>query len=75
MARMIAEVYDALLAVGVPDDKVRAAATALADPDAQLSDIRERLARIETRLGFHRWAFALMVTLQITILVRVFWPA
>ena len=40
--------------------------------DAQLAEIRECLARIETRLGFHRWAFALMITLQITILFRLF---
>ena len=48
MARMIAEVYDALKSAGADDDKARAAAIALADTDSAFAEIRQRLRVLET---------------------------
>jgi phage shock protein A len=60
MARMIAEVYDALRSAGADEDKARAAATAIAgqwdiEPrfdqiDRRIDKVEERLDRLETRL-------------------------
>jgi hypothetical protein len=47
MARMIAEVYDALRSAGADDEKARAAAIALADTDNAFSEIRQRLRVLE----------------------------
>ena len=45
MARMIAEVYDALRSAGADDDKARAAATAVAESDRDITDLRLEPAR------------------------------
>jgi hypothetical protein len=47
MTTMIAELYDALLAAGSPEDKARKAAEAMAGFDAY----EQRLVRIETDLS------------------------
>jgi hypothetical protein len=51
MARMIAEVYDALKSAGADDEKARAAAIALADTDNAFSEIRQRLRVLEWAVG------------------------
>jgi hypothetical protein len=51
MARMIAEVYDALKSAGADDDKARAAAIALADTDSAFTEIRQRLRVLEWAVG------------------------
>ena len=53
MARMIAEVYDALKSAGAPEDQARAAATAVAGQqefDTRLDRIEGRLDRVDDRL-------------------------
>jgi hypothetical protein len=51
MARMIAEVYDALKSAGADDEKARAAAIALADTDNAFAEIRQRLRVMEWAVG------------------------
>jgi hypothetical protein len=51
MARMIAEVYDALRSAGADDEKARAAAIALADTDNAFPEIRQRLRVLEWAVG------------------------
>jgi hypothetical protein len=51
MARMIAEVYDALKSAGADDEKARAAAIALADTDDVLAEIRQRPRVLEWAVG------------------------
>jgi hypothetical protein len=51
MARMIAEVYDALRSAGADDEKARAAAIALADTDNAFAEIRQRLRVLEWAVG------------------------
>ena len=36
--------------------------------------VEQRLVRIEAELAFHRWAFAIVIGLQIALLLRAFWP-
>jgi hypothetical protein len=43
--------------------------------DSRLETIEQRLVRIEAELAFHRWAFAIVIGLQIALLLRGFWPA
>jgi len=53
MARMIAEIYDALKSAGAPEDKARAAATAVSgqwELDARLDQIDKRIDKVEQRL-------------------------
>jgi hypothetical protein len=47
MTTMIAEVYDALLAAGSPEDKARKAAEAIAGYDNRFTAIEQRLIKME----------------------------
>jgi hypothetical protein len=51
MTTMIAEVYDALLAAGSPEDKARKAAEAVAGYENRFIAIDQRLARMEADLS------------------------
>jgi hypothetical protein len=51
MTTMIAEVYDALLAAGSPEDKARKAAEAVAGYENRFITVDQRLARIESDLN------------------------
>ena len=51
MARMIAEVYDALKSAGADDEKARAAAIVLAETDVAFAEIRQRLRVLEWTAG------------------------
>ena len=51
MARMIAEVYDALKSAGADDEKARAAAIALAETDTIMTDIRPGVRVLEWAVG------------------------
>jgi hypothetical protein len=48
MTTMIAEVYDALLAAGSPEDKARKAAEAVAGDENRFVAIEQRLAKMES---------------------------
>jgi len=51
MARMIAEVYNALKSAGADDEKARAAAIVLAGTDVAFAEIRQRLRVLEGAAG------------------------
>ena len=51
MARMIAEVYDALRSAGADDDKARAAATAVAESDRDIAGVRLEVSGVRTELA------------------------
>jgi hypothetical protein len=57
---MIAEVYDALLSAGANDEKVRAAATAIAEYNCDISELKSNLALLKWMVGFNL-AFTLAV--------------
>ena len=60
MTTMIAEVYDAFKAAGVPDDAAKAAAKAVlpAEQAATKDDLRVAIAELETRLTRTLWLHA-----------------
>ena len=55
MTTMIAEVYDALLAAGSPEDKARKAAEAIAGYENRFSAMDQRFAKIEGDLKLLTW--------------------
>ncbi len=71
MTTMIAEVYDALLAAGSPEDKARKAAEAIAGYENRFAAIEQRLAKIEGDLKLLTWmiGFNLAATVGIVFLL------
>ena len=55
MTTMIAEVYDALIAAGSPEDKARKAAEAIAGYENRFAAIEQRLTRIEGEIKLLSW--------------------
>lgn len=51
MSLIVAEVYDALRAINVPEEKARKAAEALAGYEPQLADIRSDLRLLKWMVG------------------------
>ena len=84
MARMIAEVYDALRSAGAEEEKARAAATAVAgqlEIDARLDRIEGRLDRLETRmskveteLAVLKWMVGANIALTVLVLGKLLIP-
>ncbi len=55
MTTMIAEVYDALIAAGSPEDKARKAAEAIAGYENRFAGLEQRLVHIEGELKLLSW--------------------
>ena len=53
MTTMIAELYDALVAAGAPEDKARKAAEAMAAHESRFSRIDAELAVVKWMVGFN----------------------
>ena len=82
MTTMIAELYDALVAAGSPDDKARKAAEALAGYEAH----EQRLVRIESDIGelkrdvaelkrdtfLLKWMIGFVLAFQIALFLKLF---
>jgi len=71
MTTMIAEVYDALLAAGSPEDKARKAAEAIASYENRFVAIEHRLTKIDGDLNLLKWmvGFDLTATVGIVFLL------
>jgi hypothetical protein len=71
MALMLGQLYDALRAGNVPDDKVRAAAEEVANYEGELTKLRldmsERLNRVEWELRLHRWMIGFLIALVLGV--------
>ena len=61
MSLMIAEVYDALISAGAPEDKARKAAETLAAYDDRLDRIERRVAGVEYRLRLLQWQVGVLM--------------
>ena len=86
MTTLNTELYDALIAIKVPEQQARAAATAATgydrragETDKRIGEIEKRLNEIDTRLAvisaeltFHRWVFLAMTGMQVAILIKLF---
>ena len=71
MTTMIAEVYDALLAAGSPEDKARKAAEAIASYENRFAAIEQRFTKVEGDLNLLKWmvGFDLAATVGIIFLL------
>jgi hypothetical protein len=71
MTTMIAEVYDALLAAGSPEDKARKAAEAIAPYENRFTAMDQRFAKIEGDIKLLTWmvGFNLAATVGIIFLL------
>ena len=71
MALMLGQLYDALRAGNVPDDKARAAAEEVANYEGELSKLRldmsERLNRVEAELRLHRWMIGFLIAIVLGV--------
>jgi hypothetical protein len=84
MARMIAEVYDALKSAGADEDKARAAATAVAGQlefdgrldriDTRLDRIEARVARLEPDMAVLKWMTGANIALTILVAGKLLIP-
>jgi phage shock protein A len=71
MTTMIAEVYDALLAAGSPEDKARKAAEAIASYENRFAAIEQRFTKVDGDLNLLKWmvGFDLAATVGILFLL------
>ena len=71
MTTMIAEVYDALLAAGSPEDKARKAAEAIASYENRFAAIEQRFTKVDGDLNLLKWmvGFDLAATVGIIFLL------
>jgi hypothetical protein len=72
MATMIAEVYDALLAAGAPEEKARAAASAIAGYENRFASLENRMVGLEGKLNMVPWMVATNVAFTAALLVKSF---
>ena len=65
MTTMIAEVYDAFIAAGTPEDKAKAASQALADYE-------NRLSKIDADLLVLKWMTGAIVAGVVSLVLKTF---
>jgi hypothetical protein len=66
MALMLGQLYDALRAGNVPDDKARAAAEEVANSKLRLN-MSERLNRVEGELRLHRCMIGFLIAVVLAV--------
>ena len=71
MALMLGQLYEALRAGNVPDDKARAASEEVANYEGELSrlrlDIGDRFGRLESEQRIHRWMIGFLIALVLGV--------
>ncbi len=71
MALMLGQLYDALRAGNVPDDKARAAAEEVANYEGELTKLRlemsERFSRVEGEQRVHRWMIGFLIAVVLGV--------
>lgn len=82
MTTMIAELYDALLAAGSPDDKARKAAEAMAGFDAyqqrfervesDISELKRDVAELKRDNLLTKWMLGFVLAFQVAITLKLF---
>jgi hypothetical protein len=79
---MVAELYDALVAAGTPDDKARKAAEAMAGFDAygqrldkiaaDVSDLKRDVGDLKRDVFVMKWMLGFVLAFQIAIFIKLF---
>ncbi len=65
---MIAELYDALIAAGSPEDKARKAAEAMAGYENRFASIENRFTKVEGDLNLLKWMVGFVLAICVAIL-------
>lgn len=71
MATMIAEVYDALVAAGAPEDKARKAAEAIAGYESRFANVDMKLTRVG-EIGLVKWMVGFNIALTVGVSFKLF---
>jgi len=82
MTTMIAELYDALIAAGTPEDKARKAAEAMAGFDvyeqrfvrveADIAELKQDMTEVKRDLFLLKWMMGFLLAFQIAIFIKLF---
>jgi hypothetical protein len=72
MTTMIAELYDALLAAGAPEDKARKAAETVAAYENRFSSLDLKLTRIEGDMMLIKWMLGVLLAGVISLVAKAF---
>jgi hypothetical protein len=64
---MIAEVYDALRNAGADEEKARAAATAVAEADRDIADLKMEIADVRSDIRLLKWMVGAVIALVLGI--------
>jgi hypothetical protein len=70
MTTLNAELYDALRAINVPDDKARAAASALDGYDSRFTKIEADMTTLKWMVGVNLTVSLLVLAAMLTFLLR-----
>ena len=68
MTTMVAEIYDAFMAAGVPADTARKAAEASAKAETQTMDMTARMDRLIGRMDLIAWMLGANLTMTMLML-------
>ena len=71
MTTMVAEIYDALMAAGSPDDKARKAAEAIAQVETRMLDLGGRKDRLDGKIDRITWMLGANISLSLPILGKM----
>ncbi len=69
MSMMVAELYDALIAAGAPEEKARAAAQAMSE-ESLATEVD--IARLERELSVVKWMTSAIVAGVVSLLLKAF---
>jgi phage shock protein A len=65
MALMFGQLYDALRAGNVPDDKARAAAEEVANYEGEIAKLRIEIAEIKSDVRLLKWMMGFVLAFQV----------
>jgi hypothetical protein len=65
MALMLGQLYDALRAGNVPDDKARAAAEEVANYEGEIAKLRVEVAEIKSDVRLLKWMMGFVLAFQV----------
>ena len=72
MSTMIAEVYEAFISAGAPDEKAKAAARAVAEYDTRFARIDGDLALVKAEIIVLKWMLGFVLAGVVSLVLKAF---
>ncbi len=72
MTTMIAELYDALVSAGAPEDKARKAAETVAAYENRFASIDVKLTKIDGDINLLKWMLGLLLAGVASLVIKAF---